>query len=212
MDAVAILTKMAVLVFAVVMHEVAHGYVAYRLGDPTALNAGRLTLNPIPHIDPIGTIILPLMLSLTGGPTIGWAKPVPVNFGYFRHPRRDSILVSIAGVTTNMAIALVAAALYRVLAPDASNPIAILLVMTCVINVWLAAFNMIPIPPLDGSHVFAEFLSPRAAEKYMSLGRFGILIIFVLFNMGLGEVMWRVVLPVLTALLGHSANWIGVLT
>ena len=201
--------QLTILVFAVIMHEFAHGYVAFRLGDPTAKLANRLNLNPLNHIDLMGSIILPLMLTLGGSPVVlGWAKPVPVNYGYFRHPRRDTILVSIAGVTTNLVIAVIAGLLLRLsLLLNLSLPyhVSYFLLWTCVTNVCLAVFNMMPIPPLDGSHVLAELLPTRLAENYLSLGRFGFLIIFALFYLGpLGKVMEPIIKLLLGLLLGGT--------
>lgn len=177
---------MSVLAFSVIVHEIAHGYVAYRLGDPTAYMMKRLTFNPINHIDPVGSILMPLLMLMTPHSSflLAWAKPVPVNPGYFRHPRRDDILVSIAGVTVNMVLAVVAAIALRLLPLPQNEGLATLLYLLCSINVGLAVFNMVPIPPLDGSHVLASLLSPQAARAYGQVAEYGFLIIIVLSGTG----------------------------
>lgn len=203
LDPMMVLMQLVILLFAVVVHEFAHGYVALRLGDPTAENAGRLTFNPIPHIDPMMTIIMPLMLLIMsqGQVVFGGAKPVPINPGYFRHPRRDNILVSIAGVTANLLIATIAGLVFRLLAPMGS--VGLFLEMTCFINVLLAVFNMVPIPPLDGSHVVAALLPPEMARAYGKIAPFGfVILIFLLYAGLLRVIVGSVVLGVARLLLG----------
>jgi len=187
--------SLSVLAFSVIVHEVAHGYVAYLLGDPTAQMANRLTFNPLHHIDPMGSVILPLILALSRSSVmLGWAKPVPIDPRYFRNPRRDNLLVSAAGVTANMLLAVCCGLVFRVLKPDLEGGLAALLFMACTTNVGLAVFNMVPIPPLDGSHVVATFMPRRMAEQYMALSQFGFLLIFGLLYAGM---MGRVVMPVI---------------
>ena len=189
-----------VLFFTVVIHECAHGWVALKLGDPTARNAGRLTLNPLVHIDPIGTIIFPLALVLLRAPFIfAWAKPVPVNPLYFRNPRRDMLWVGLAGPGSNILIAVTAAALLKVGAifMGMEGPLGQLLMLIIFINLLLAVFNLIPIPPLDGSRVLTGLLPREAAYSYARLERFGILILFALFYFGL---IVRLILPVVNFL------------
>ncbi len=194
--AIETIVKLTALALSVVLHEVAHGYAAYRLGDPTASHAGRLTLNPIAHVDPMGSILLPLMLALTGSPVLlGWAKPVPFNPAYFRDPRKGGMYVAAAGPATNLALATVAGVLLRLLLLVGSGTFAeflsFFLLHLCLINVVLAVFNLMPIPPLDGSHIVAAFLPHETARSYLSLGRFGFLIIFGLLLLGvLDHVMW----------------------
>ncbi|HPC46144.1 MAG TPA: site-2 protease family protein [Candidatus Latescibacteria bacterium] len=166
-----LLVVLPVGIMAVTIHEVSHGYVAWKLGDPTAHYAGRLTLNPIAHIDPIGA----LMLVLVG---FGWAKPVPVNPGYFRKPRRDMMWVGLAGPVSNILFAIVFALVLKAViafAPNYSEALFPLLRFGIVINVVLAAFNMIPIPPLDGSRVLANFLPFNASRRFDELERYGLI-------------------------------------
>jgi Zn-dependent protease len=178
----------------VIVHEVAHGWMALRLGDPTARDQGRITFNPIPHIDPVGSILLPAILVITGSSFfLAWAKPVPVNPAYFRNPRRDDILVSAIGPISNLVVAFFCAVgfalLYRVAQAsevDGSSmsgyAIEVALNMLSVgvpLNIVLALFNLIPVPPLDGSHVLASLLPQRLADGYRQIGFFGILVLLL---------------------------------
>ena len=193
------------LLFAVTIHEVAHGWVAYRLGDPTAKWSGRLTLNPFKHLDVMGSFILPLMLFLFRSPIIfGYAKPVPVNFNNLANRRRDMILVAVAGPAANILCALLSGMVYRGLVyvspwwghsffSGAFLALAAMLQYSVVINVILAIFNMIPIPPLDGGRVLAGLLPPAQAAQLERLERFGMIFVIVL-------------------LLTNSLNWILVPT
>jgi Zn-dependent protease len=186
-----------ILLFSVVIHEVAHGYMAFKLGDPTAKILGRLTLNPLPHIDPIGSIFIPLFSLLTAGSVfIAWAKPVPVNAGNFARPRRDDLLVSIVGPGSNIVLAFVCSVAVILLSAAASvvsvgqstlmiDGVEFLLKMFysgIYLNIILAVFNLIPVPPLDGSHVLAAFLPAHLAQKYRSIGFAGILLIIFLMR------------------------------
>jgi Zn-dependent protease len=211
-EAVEAALKLLVLAFSIIMHEVAHGYAAYLLGDPTAKNANRLTLNPIPHIDIMGTIILPLLLVSSGsGVVFGWAKPVPVDPRYFRNPKRDGVVVSLAGVTTNVLIAVVMAALFRILQPAADTPLWLFLIWGCFINLLLCVFNMVPIPPLDGSHIVAALLPQRLARGYAAIGRFGFLIIFGLLYIRAFAVILMIIVTIpMMVLLGDGQNWTGI--
>lgn len=185
-----LIIRLVVLVFSIVFHEVAHGYAAYRLGDPTAKDSKRLTLNPLAHIDPMGSVVLPLILVLTGSPVLfGWAKPVPFNPGYFRNVKKGVMIVGAAGPAANLALAVVAAAAFRLFTP--SGILGLFLLQACIINVILALFNLIPIPPLDGSRIAVGFLPPGLARSYLKLERFGFLIIFGLLWLGaLDYVIW----------------------
>ncbi len=194
-----VLISLVILVFSAVFHEVAHGWVADRLGDPTARLLGRLTLNPIPHIDPLMSVLLPLVLILTGSPVIfGAAKPVPVDPFNLRDGRRDMALVSLAGPITNFLIAAIAAFFLKFVIISLGNPLLIELVFRIVqLNLLLGIFNLIPIPPLDGSKVFALFLPSDTAKGYLSMGTFGMFIIFflLLFPIGgfsLGTIIFQI--------------------
>ena len=180
-----------VLLFSVIVHEVAHGYVAFLNGDPTARLSGRITLNPIPHIDPVGTILLPLILLLTGSRLLfGWAKPVPVNPSYFRDHRWGEITTSFAGPASNLLLALAFSYLLRL---QLGGPGLLLLAYYgCTINIFLALFNLIPIPPLDGSHLVAAFLPYRWLQYYRYLEPVGFIIILLLFYAG---IMGRILMP-----------------
>ena len=175
-----------VLLFSVILHEVAHGYTALRLGDPTARDAGRLTLNPIKHVDPFGTVFLPLLLHLAQSPIlIGWAKPVPVNPLLLREPRKAMMLVAASGPLTNITLAVLFALGLRYL-PASTVPLFVdLLVFSCYINIILALFNLLPVPPLDGSKLLAGLLPARLRESYMRLGRYGIFIVLPLVYLAL---------------------------
>jgi len=169
------------VVASVILHEVAHGYVAWRLGDPTARMHGRITLNPLAHIDLFGTILVPFLLSLTGGPVLGWAKPVPFNPSFFRDPKRDIMLTGAAGPASNFAVAVLAALLIAAvrIGFPAFPPRGVMLLATlCMVNVYLGLFNLIPIPPLDGSRVAIGLMPDEWVAPYLRLERFGFLILF----------------------------------
>ena len=165
------------LLYSVILHELAHGWVAYRMGDSTAKWQGRLSLNPLKHLDPIGT----LMLFLFG---FGWAKPVPVNFNNLRDTRKGLILVSSAGIITNMFLAFLAFFLYRFLSPEPSGVLSTLLYYLAQINIILAAFNLIPIPPLDGSRILMGFAPAGLQHALSRLEPYGFFIIIGLLYFG----------------------------
>lgn len=183
---------LTILIFSAILHEIAHGLVAYRLGDPTAKIMGRLTLNPSKHIDPVMSILLPLMLIISGSPVIfGAAKPVPIDPFNLRDGRRDMALVALAGPLTNIIIATFAALLIKILSLSSvlyfQTPIVYdLLSIVATLNLLLAIFNLLPIPPLDGSKVFALLLPEKEANVYLSLGSIGIFIIFFLLLFPIG--------------------------
>ncbi|HEX7574003.1 MAG TPA: site-2 protease family protein [Bacteroidota bacterium] len=192
------LAVIPILLFSVIIHEIAHGWMALRLGDPTARDLGRLTLNPLPHIDPVGSVLVPLVsLAAAGHVFIAWAKPVPVNPMNFRNTRRDSILVSAVGPVANFLLALlcgfavIATGMARGALGDSASGLQaqvmqFLLTMFyggMYINVVLGVFNLIPLPPLDGSHILAAVLPPRAAVAYMRIGFFGVLVVLFAMRM-----------------------------
>ncbi|MDX9835186.1 MAG: site-2 protease family protein [Desulfobulbus sp.] len=185
--------QLPALLFALTVHELAHGWVAFRLGDPTAKMAGRLTMNPLKHLDPLGVLAFVIM-------RIGWAKPVPVDPRYFRNPQKDMLLVALAGPGSNVVLAIVSALLARLLVTFPVLPLFILqplvgmLVASVWINIMLAVFNIIPIPPLDGSKVLMGVLSPDMARSYARLEPFGFFILLALFYTG---VIGWVILPII---------------
>jgi Zn-dependent protease len=195
------------LVIAIVFHEVAHGLVAKRLGDTTAEERGRLTLNPFKHVDPFGTVILPLILAISHAPVFGWAKPVPVNYARLRHPRRDMVLVALAGPGMNLLLALLGAIILAVTLSVSSNPNSATTVLIAgnalnfvLINIFLGVFNLLPVPPFDGGHVVEGLLPPPLAIGFRKIGRYSLLV-FVMLLLVLpaispkADVIGRVVSP-----------------
>jgi Zn-dependent protease len=176
------------LVIAIVFHEVAHGRVARRLGDPTAQERGRLSFNPIKHVDPFGTVILPLILAVShAGAIFGWAKPVPVNYARLRRPRRDMVLVALAGPGMNLLLAIAGAAILMAtiaLSGDARTGVAGFIADSAyvfvLLNVFLGVFNLLPVPPFDGGHVVEGLLPPSLAREFRKIGRFSLLVLVVL--------------------------------
>jgi len=203
------------LIFSVTVHEVAHGYVAYRMGDHTAKLAGRLTLNPLKHLDFVGSFLLPAILKFMGSPIIfGYAKPVPVNFANLKNYRTGTILVSSAGVLSNLAVAIISGALFQLLTQDGNafyNPLTAstisdinyMLYYSVIINCVLAVFNLIPIPPLDGSRILGMFLPKAMRIQYARMERFGMAIIIFLLLTGLIQKIIRYfTVPLVGFLLG----------
>lgn len=208
------------LIFAIVFHEVAHGLVARLLGDPTAQEQRRLSLNPLRHVDPMGTVILPGMLALAKLPVFGWAKPVPVNARRLRNPRYGMMAVAAAGPLSNLVLAAIGAMALGLMAGsygDAKPVGAALLAATALnyfimVNVFLAFFNLLPLPPFDGSHI-VEGLLPRgvAVQAYARLRPFGMLLLFALllvvpYLFPEARVIERLVLPPVQWMLGHYAG------
>lgn len=197
-------------VVAIVFHETAHGFAAYRLGDPTAKRAGRLSLNPAKHIDPFGTVILPLLLMLLGWPVFGYAKPVPYNPRYFKDPRKGDFLVGIAGPLANVALAVVAGIVAHLLFGACvqggvstlagggfvmNYVLGLFLPMFALINLYLAFFNLLPIPPLDGSSIFALVIPRKCLPKYYAVQRYAfpifmIVIVVVPYVTGINPFSW----------------------
>ena len=188
------------LLFALTFHEFAHGFVAYRLGDPTAKDAGRLTMNPLKHLDPLGTIAFFFI-------KFGWAKPIPVNPNYFKNPRKDMLWVALAGPVTNLMVAIASAILtkglwmlanilpYSTASEAILVPLNSMLIASVWINLVLCIFNFLPIPPLDGSRILMGLLSDNLARSYMRVERFGFVIILVLAFSGL---LSKAIVPIIS--------------
>ena len=196
------------LVFAIVLHEISHGWVANAFGDPTAKEQGRLSPNPVRHVDPVGTIGLPLLLAVSGLPVFGWAKPVPVVAARMRNPRLHMMLVALAGPGMNLLLALTAA-FALALALAASPPLGFWTIFLLanlenfiVLNLFLAVFNMLPVPPFDGGHVVEGLLPRPLAKRYRKLGRYAfpililLLLVLPMISPRLSVVAWLVVPPV----------------
>jgi len=207
MDILSIVISLIVLLFAITVHEASHGWAAYKLGDHTAFSLGRVTLNPLAHIDPIGTILVPIILILFRAPAFGWAKPVPVNPLNLKNPRRDNLWISAAGPISNLivaAISLMGIVFLKALSPNVSiflrafllgrrglppgfyplEGLALILFFAALINTYLAVFNLIPIPPLDGGGILMGLLSEEAARKYERIAPYGFLIILGIIYLG----------------------------
>jgi len=201
MNSLTVIQKIAVwalpLLFAITVHEYAHGWAAHKLGDNTAKNLGRLSLNPIRHIDPLGTIVVPLLLMISSGFIFGWAKPVPVNWHNLRQPRRDMALVALAGPGSNLLRALLWGAVMKVgylYAGGEPDPIALYLIYAgtagIFINIILMVLNLLPIPPLDGSRVLSSLVSPDIARRLAQIEVYGFIILVVLLLTGiLGQII-----------------------
>ena len=193
MDVFSALIAFAIVLVSLTIHEAAHAWTAERLGDPTARMLGRVSLNPIVHIDPIGTLLLPLVAMMSGLPIIGWAKPVPVNISRLRHHRRDFMIVAAAGPISNLLQALVGGLLFQLLGPAlGSSLLLVVLVRFVQINLLLAFFNLVPIPPLDGGNVLAGLVPERGAVFLDSLRQWGFILLYALMLTG---VLSQLILP-----------------
>lgn len=224
MDILSIVVSLFALLFAITIHEASHAWSAQRFGDPTAAAMGRVSLNPLAHIDPIGTVLLPLLLVITGAPAFGWAKPVMVNPRNLRHPRRDNLWISFAGPAANLTAA--AASLLLILLVKAVRPetvaflaafigrarrfptgfyplegLVLVLFYFVLVNTYLAVFNLIPVPPLDGSGVLSGLLSYKAAAAYDRIRPYGFIIVLGLIMLGVLEVIIRPVLNLIGTLI-----------
>lgn len=191
---ITLLVTFGIFFISLSVHEFAHAYVSFKLGDPTAKFDGRLTLNPLAHIDPIGTVIVPIFLTLSGLPAFGWAKPVYVNIYNFKNPARDNFVTAIAGPVSNFLVAFLAAFAMKIF------PQSTILGLFVMLNVVLGVFNLLPIPPLDGSKVWHLLLSD---EVYFTLERFGpiILIFVILISNNFGNFLFSIVSTISTAII-----------
>jgi Zn-dependent protease len=208
------LLQLPVLFFSVIFHEFAHGYTAYRHGDDTAYLSGRLSFNPLPHIDPVGTILLPAACAFMGFPAIGWAKPVPVNPYRLHHPRSDMALVALSGPLSNIFLALVSALVFKLLTfgflgGDLTYTLLKMAGFSVLINLALAMFNLVPIFPLDGSQIALGVLKGRALELYERHLPYGWMILVVLVFTGLVKYLILPPLALAMALLAHFGIFIG---
>jgi len=184
-----IVVQLVVLLFAVSFHESAHGFVAMKCGDNTARDLGRITLNPLKHLDPLGSLFIPMMLAISGLPIFGWAKPVPVSLRDVRNPRRANLLVSAAGPVSNLILAVASAAVLLILGPvqdhkSVAFAVAQIAFASFLVNIALAVFNLLPLPPLDGFGVLESLLPARLLRVTMWLRRFGFIILIVLMMSG----------------------------
>lgn len=223
MDIVSIVISLFVLLFAITIHEAAHAWSAHKFGDPTAWSLGRASLNPIVHIDPLGTVLFPIILAVVGAPVFGWAKPVPVNPYNLRNPRRDNLWISFSGPAANLTAAAAGLILILILKglfpglteflysfltrqgyPQGFFPLQglmLILYFGVLINTYLAIFNLIPIPPLDGSGILSGLLSDEAAEKYDRIRPYGFFIVLILIYLGfLGMIIRPIHLFILTVI------------
>jgi Zn-dependent protease len=199
------------VLFAITMHEAAHGYVARHFGDMTAYQAGRISLNPLHHIDPFGTILLPLLTFAMGGILFGWAKPVPVNFAALRHPKQDMLWVAVAGPASNLAMALGWAFLYKIglMFPENyfSDPLLGMSMIGININVVLMVLNLLPLPPLDGGRVAVSLLPRRQAFQLAKIEPYGM---FILIFLAVTPVLRFILIPPIELMLKFLSSLFGI--
>ncbi len=190
------LITLAILLFSIILHEYSHGYIAYKNGDDTAYLMGRLTFNPVKHIDMLGTIILPIICYISHIPIFGWAKPVPVNFLRLNNPKADMAKVAFAGPASNLILVILCIIIFKLLILSGSQNILLVKILsyTIMINLLLAIFNLIPVPPLDGSKIVAAFLPNQQSLKFLRLERFGMIFVVILIISGGFRI---IVLPIL---------------
>jgi Zn-dependent protease len=224
MDILSTVVSLFALLFAITIHEASHAWSAQRFGDPTAAAMGRVSLNPLVHIDPIGTVLLPLLLAITGAPAFGWAKPVMVNPRNLRHPRRDNLWISFSGPAANLTAAAVFLLLILVIKAVRPNTVAFLaaflsrtqrfpagfypleglvliLFYFVLVNTYLAVFNLIPVPPLDGSGILEGLLSDKAAAAYDKIRPYGFIIVLGLIMLGVLDIIIRPALKLIGTLI-----------
>jgi Zn-dependent protease len=201
--------QIGTLLFAISIHESAHAWMADRFGDPTAKLQGRITLNPVAHIDPIGTVVFPILLFIMGAPVFGWAKPVMVNPLNLRNPRKDDMYISAAGPVSNIMLCVSAIVLFLVLKQfgwvsvtgGGIEVLSLILFYLIVINIWLAIFNLIPIPPLDGSGIIEGLLEGEALHTYQKLKPYGFLILLLVIYTGVLNIIARPILKFIYGIL-----------
>jgi len=215
MDELSLVQRLAVvalpLIFAITVHEAAHGYVAWLLGDDTARRMGRITVNPLPHIDPVGTLLVPVVMVLLVGFAIGWAKPVPVDVRRLRSPRRDSALVAVAGPAVNLLMALawsllLVAAQYSLHSLHAvAYPLLLMAGAGVFINLMLMALNLLPVPPLDGGRIMVGVLPLGAARAFARIEPYGMFVLIALLATGLlGAILWPIIQAALLLMPGSE--------
>ncbi len=204
-----IVIQIAVVLFAVSVHESAHGWMAEKFGDPTARLQGRITLNPIAHIDPIGTVIFPVLLAIMGAPVFGWAKPVLVNPYNLRNPRKDGMFISAAGPVSNILVGITGIILFLILKrvgvvnifTTSPGIITLLLYFLIIINFFLAIFNLLPIPPLDGSGIIEGVLKGEALYNYQKIKPYGFIILLLVIYAGLLDIIANPLLSIINRIL-----------